>query len=163
MCEFVSWIEHKDKVYFLTGDHVFNTPRGEMLRDWIGDKGIPLDDYVGHGAIRFYYELDDKIGTQRECTDFSSPANFPAVIVDAIKQGKMRGLAAPEQLLTESALAEYEKVEQPAWAEYEKVRQSAWAEYEKVEQSAWAEYLKVKQSAFGDLFADVNNRAEVWR
>ena len=151
MCQFVSWIEHKDKVYFLTGEQIFNTPRGQMLRDWIGDKGIPSDDYVGHGAIRFYYELDDKIGRQKECTDFSSPVNFPSVIVDAIKQGKMRGLATPIQLLTKSA-----------WAEYLKVRQSAWAEYLKVEQSAWAEYQKVIQSVFWDLFLDVNNRAEVW-
>ena len=51
---------------------------------------------------------------EKERTDFSSPSNFPAVIVRAIKRGAFAGMGTPQGLLN-----------QPAWAEYEKIRQQA--------------------------------------
>jgi len=170
MCEFVSWIEKGDKVYFLTGEQVFNTRKGEALQKWCGSP----DDYIGHGAIRHYYGLEQDEGTNKECTNFSTPKNFPSVISEAIKNGKMRGLAIELQLLTkpafaeyakvkQQAYAEYKKVEQQAYAEYKKVKQQAFAEYKKVEQQAFAEYKKVEQPAFWDIFSDPKNRKRGWR
>ncbi len=136
MCEFISFIKKGKKIYFLDYDKIYNTEKGRLLQ-----KETSKDDYIGHGAIRFYYGLEQDEGKNCECTDFSTPKNFPNEIVIAIKEGRFRGMATPGELLTQPALAEYEKVEQPAWAEYEKVR----------------------QTAFWDLFAIPENRNPEWR
>ena len=175
MCDFISWIEVKDKVgkvknYYLTGNQVFDTPRGQMLRDWCQSQ----DDYVGHGAIRFYYELDSGIGKEKECTDFSSTDKFPPEIVADIKAGKMRGLGTPEGLLTLAAWIEYDSEAQSAWEEYDAKKQTAWDEYDAKRQTARDEYEAKRQTArdeyetktqavFWDMYADVNNRAKAWR
>jgi len=117
MCEFVSWIKDKKKIHFLTANQVFDTPRGKLLRDHIGERGCPADDYVGHGAIRFFYELDSGIGTQKECTNFSTPQNFPPQIVKAIKDGKFWRLGIPEGILTAPAREAYCKAKAQAFAE----------------------------------------------
>jgi hypothetical protein len=175
MCEFISYIEKNGEVLFLTGDDVFNTKRGKQLQKHCKS----ADDLTGHGAIRWYFGIDDKPlegGKEQECTDFSSPANFPEPIVKAIKAGLMAGFkdGTPQELLTNPALAEYEKIRIPARAEYLKIKKTAWAEYlkikktaraeyEKIRIPAWAEYLKIKNTAFWALFADVNNRNPKWR
>jgi hypothetical protein len=169
MCEFISWKEVGDEILFLTWNDIYNTPRGKELQAY-----TVSSDFVGHGAIAFYYEIPPEKGINRECTDFSSPSNFPKVIVDAIKAGKMAGLGIAKQLLTPEALAEYEKIRQPAWEEYEKIvqpaqaeylkiRQPAWEEYEKIQQPAWEEYEKIRQSTFWNLFSKPENRPLVWR
>jgi len=135
MCEFISWVEKRGKVYFLTGKELFHSKKGQQFL-----KTISLDDSCGHGTIRAYYGIDAGDGVDRECTDFSNPSNFPPMIVKAIKDGDMRGLGIDEDLLTKQA----------------------WAEYEKVRQPALAEYKKVKQQAFWDLFANPRNRNELW-
>jgi len=144
MCNFLSWIEKGDKVYYLTHDLIHSTPRGDMIQ-----KRFPGDgELIGHSAIRAYFEIDG--GTDRECENFSSPSNFPAEIVAALKDGKFWGMGTPGGLLTKPALAEYEKVTQAAYAEYEKVTQAAEAEYQKVRQPALAEYEKVRQPAYAE-------------
>ena len=153
MCEFVSWIEKDDEVLFLTGEDVFHTKRGKELQKYCSSK----DDLTGHGAIRWYFAKDDiplQGGKEKECTDFSTPDNFPKAIVKAIKRGEMAGFQddIPLELLMASA-----------WAEYEKVAASALAEYEKVRAPARAEYNKVSNNKFWALFADVNNRNPKWR
>ena len=186
MCEFISWIEKNGEVLFLTGNDVFNTKRGLELQSYCKSK----EDLTGHGAIRWYFGEDGELlkgGKEKECTNFSTPDNFPKEISTAIKRGEMWGFedCTPEKLLRASALAEYEKVTDAALAEYQKVRDTAWAEYEKVTASAlaeyekvrapawaeyqkvtapaWAEYEKVTASAFWSLFADINNRNPKWR
>ena len=186
MCEFISWIEKDDEVLFLTGNEVFNTKRGRELQNHCKSK----DDLTGHGAIRWYFGTDDKPisgGKERECTNFSTPDNFPKQIVRAIKKGQMWGFddATPQELLTNTAWAEYEKITNPAraeyekimntawveyekitntaWAEYEKIKNTARAEYEKIKNTAWAEYEKIENTAFWNIFADVNNRNPKWR
>ena len=170
MCEWVSWIEYKNELYFLTASDL-RTKEGRALRLYLGPQFS--NDIKGHGAIDRYYGLKGK-GTHKECTDFSTPSNFPPAIVNAIKKGHFCGIGLAESLLTAEASAEYEKVEYAAWAEYEKVRAPAWAEYEKVRDEAWAEYEKVRASAlaeyekvraaaFWKIFADPKNRAKAWR
>ena len=150
MCEFLSAVKGKtktgrDKWYFLTHALIHGTPRGELLQQKYGG-----DDLIGHSAIREFFHL--RSGDNWECTDFSTPANFPPIIVKAIKDGEFKGLGTPPRLLSG-----------PAEAEYEKVRQAAVAECEKVQQPAWAEYEEVQQAAFWNLFANPENRAEGWR
>ena len=169
MCEFISWKEFDGGyVLFLTAKDIYETKRGRELQEYSGSE----DDLTGHGAIDFFYDLKGK-GKNKECTDFSTPDNFPPAIVRAIKAGEFRGLGIAKELLTapawakyekvtDSALAEYEKVkapakakyekvEAPAWAEYNKVTDSAWAKYEKVKAPAWAEYNKVTDSALAEF------------
>ena len=145
MCEFLSAVKGKtktgrDKWYFLTHALIHGTPRGELLQQKYGG-----DDLIGHSAIREFFHL--RSGDNWECTDFSTPANFPPIIVKAIKDGEFKGFGTPPRLLSGPAGAEYEKSRQAAWAEYRKVQQAASAEYEKVQQPAWAEYRKVQQAA----------------
>ena len=96
---------------------------------------------MGHGAIDFYFEIDPKKGINRECTDFSTPDNFPSEIATAIKTGKFRGLGICLAILSQHALVEYEKIKQPALAEYE----------------------EIQQLAFWDLFVNFKNRKKVWQ
>ena len=151
MCDYISWIAKGDEVLFLTGDDVFNTKRGRELQKYC----ISQNDLTGHGAIRWYFGKDDKPlegGKERECTDFSTPDNFPKIIVKAIKRGEMWGFkdGTPARLLTAPALAEYQKVTAPAEAEYQKVRDAAEAEYQKVTAAALAEYKKVRDAALAE-------------
>ena len=99
MCEFISAVKKGGGIYFLTGSQVFDSPRGKALREWCQSP----DDYIGHGAIRWYYDLEQKDGKNVEYTDFSSPKNFPAVIARAIKCGDMRGLGTNVDLLVQTA------------------------------------------------------------
>jgi len=171
MCEFLSWTEYKGKLYYLT-DFELNTRDGEKLKKKL-DYAF-YEEIKGHGAIKEYFGLSHSQCRDHECTDFSTPNNFPVEIVKKIKAGEFSRIGIAEGLLTQPAWAEYEKVEQPARAEYKKVERSAWAEYKKVEQSAraeyekviqsaWAEYEKVRQSAFWALFMSSENRIETWR
>jgi hypothetical protein len=147
MCERYSWIEKDGHVLFLTPYDVFETERGRQLQKHTPSR----KDWHGHGAIRWYYDLTG--GTNCECTDFSTPANFPPELASAIKDGRMWGFGITEEMLemlTTAARAEYEKIQQAARAEYEKVQQAAWAEYEKIEQTAWAEYEKIQKAAWAE-------------
>ena len=111
MCDFISWKEITTadggaEILFLTYEDIYNTKRGRELQ-----KYTTGDDFVGHGAIDFYYELNGK-GINKECTDFSSPNNFPPVIADAIKAGKFYLLGTPMGLLLPAKRA-------PLYADYE--------------------------------------------
>jgi hypothetical protein len=103
MCHFVSWVEKRGKVYFLTMDKLTNTIKGQELL-----KTISMDDLCGHGTIRAYYRIDTGDGTDKECSDFSTLANFPSVIVDAIKSGKIRGIGIGKGLLRDAVDAKWD-------------------------------------------------------
>jgi len=153
MCNFISWIEYKDEILYMT-DRDLETSRGKKL-----SRDIGFEDIAGHGAIRSFFNIPDGKGTDRESTDFSTPDNFPQDIVRDVKKGLFTQYGVALQILTppalaeyleieQSALAEYLKIEQSTLAEYLKIRHSAWAKYEEIEQSALAEYLKIKHSAW---------------
>jgi len=179
MCEFVSWIEKDDDIIFLTGDDVFRSKRGKALQKYCQS----YDDLPGHGAIRWYYNFTG--GHNRECTDFTTPDNFPPEIVKAIKSGEMRGLGVSHQLLTHlawaefdkithlargkfdkikrAALAEFDKIRRAAWGYFDKIKRAALPEYNKIERAAWAEFDKIRQPVFWDMFKNKKNRAVNWR
>ncbi len=145
MSEFISWLTMPNgDIKFLTGEQAYNTKRGQYTQKKTDN------DMIGHSAIRIYYHITHGMGKEGECTDFSTPANFPALIVQTIKEGKMRGMGIAEQLLTQPAWAEYNKIKQQALAEYNKIEQQALAEYNKIEQPALAEYNKIKQQALAE-------------
>ena len=147
MCQQFSWIIKDKKVVFLTAKDVFHSKRGRELRKHT----TYTEDWHGHGAIRWFYSFVG--GKDYECTDFSTPDNFPASMVKAIKLGHMWEFGITQDMhvmLKQPALAEYTKIKQQAWAEYEKIERQAWAEYEKIKQPAWAEYTKIKQQAWAE-------------
>jgi hypothetical protein len=144
MCEFISWIEKDDKVLFLTYDDIYHTKKGKELQKHCKNSR----DYTGHGAIGYFYNLSENTGTNKECTDFTSPDNFPSDIVKAIKLGQFTGLGLSKDLLTEQAYAEYVEIRQAAFAEYMKIQQAAYAKYEEIQQQAHAEYEEIQQAAY---------------
>lgn len=146
MCEFVSWIEYNNQVYFLTN----NDLRGKRFTEYKKYNVNWKADIVGHGAIEYFYpELK---GKHKECTDFSTPDNFPEKIVKAIKEGKLNKLGVSVGLLNCLGRSEYKKVQQPAYAEYIKVQPPA-----------YAEYIKIKLEAFWELFSKSKYRNGLWK
>jgi len=144
MCQFVSWKKHENEVYFLTNADLETKEGKKLLKDDV------RDDLCGHGAIEsFYPELKGK-GENLECTDFSTPKNFPEEIVSALKKGKLSRMGIALDILNEAGRAEYLKIEQPAWAEYDKIKHFALAKYSKIEQPARADYRKIQQFAYAE-------------
>src|SRR3990167_2915671 len=156
MCQFVSWIEHDNKNYFLTEKDLVSKEGRAFL------KANGTVDIEGHGAIRALYPELGGLGIDKEVSNFKSPENFPKDIVKAIKNGDFDGVGICLDILNSEGTSEYNKIRRPAWAEYNKINQSAWAEYEKINQSAWAEYEKIRQSAFWKIAKQKKYRVKEW-
>jgi len=176
MCEFLSCVKAKDKKgkdkwYFLTHDRIHNTPRGEIIQ-----KKYPgVGEVIGHSAIREYYHL--RSGKNWECLDFSTPKNFPAIIVNAIKRGEFRGFGTPAGLLSFPLDDKYQADRQtlddkyqadlkPLYDKYWADRQTLDDKYRADRQTLDDKYqadLKTLDDKYWDLFADPKNRAEAWR
>jgi hypothetical protein len=185
MCEFISWKEMPDgTIRFLTKTMLYHTRRGGELR-----RHTSQEDWVGHGAIDFYYEDERANGVQKECTDFSSPDNFPPVIVDAILSGEMAlpGVYVPEGLLRAPLYEEYKKKCDVLDAEYKKKCDVLDAEYVKKRDALYEEYVKKRDAVYEEyvkkcaplyaeyvkkcaplyaecweLFKNPENRSEAW-
>ena len=166
MCEFISWVKYNNKPYFLTYDLIHNTPRGDIIQKRFPGAG----ELVGHSAIRAYFELDER-GINKECTDFSSPTNFPSEIATALTTGQFRGSITPNVLaiLTTDALKEYAEREK-AYAEWEKAsaeREKADAELKKAYAELKKAYAELKKAyAVNNIFSEIialpENRIEAW-
>jgi len=50
MCEFVSWVEKRNKVYFLTGKQLFETEKGKALLETTS-----YVDICGHGTLSAFF------------------------------------------------------------------------------------------------------------
>jgi len=170
MCEFMSWVEKGDKVYFLTYDLIHNTPRGEIIQKRFPGYGEPL----GHSPIRAYFGI--RGGEDKECTDFSTPDNFPEPIAEAIKNGEMRGFGCPEGLLLPKIYDDYEAKRKASiddyWERRKALRGSYLAKHKEVddgylakrkmlEEDCLAE-LKLLRDEYWDLFAKPENRNPLW-
>ena len=166
MCEYISWKEMPDgSCRFLTNKMLYHTRRGAELRRHNPD--CP-DDWVGHGAIDFYYDDKRDSGIQRECTDFYTPNNFPSVIVEAIKAGEMElpGVVFPEGLLKAALYAAYRKKRDVLYAAYEKKRAPLYADYKKKRDALYADYEKkwaALDAEMWKLFANPKNRMKAWQ
>ena len=170
MCEFVSWVEHENNLYYLTAN-LLNTKEGRDLKKFLGT--AYAEDITGHGAIERYFGIK---GVHRECTDFSSPKNFPAEIVKAMKSGAFRGIGIPDasQVLTKKAYTDYLSKRAPLYADYESKRASLYADFQSKRDALYADF-KSKRDAlyadfqskrddlFWDMFMDKKNRAKAWK
>jgi len=150
MCEFMSWVEKGGKVYFLTHDLILNTPRGEIIQKRFYGDGEP----IGHSAIRAYFGI--RGGKDKECTNFSTPDNFPEPIAEAIKNGEMRGFGCPEGLLLPKIYDEYEAKRMTL---YDSI--IYWAERKLLNNGYKAE-RKLPRDEYWDLFAKPENRNPAW-
>jgi hypothetical protein len=164
VCEFLSAIKTKsktgrDKWYFLTHDLIHNTPRGEIIQKKYKGDG----ELIGHSAIREYFELRSGTGENWECSDFSTPDNFPTVIVKALKRGEFKGFNVPAGLLLQTKRDAIDKEYQPKqdaiYKEYQTKRDAIDKEYQPKQDAIDKEY----QDSLWDLFAIPENRVEVWR
>ncbi len=146
MCEFIGWIEKGNEVVFLTNDDL----RGKRFNEYKKENLGWERDIVGHGAIKYFY--GEVNGEKKECSDFSTPENFPQQIVEAIKQGRMNKLGICKSVLNKKGIKEYKKIETPAWKEYEKIQQSALKEYN-----------KIRETAFGNIVKQKKYREKLWK
>lgn len=143
MCEFISWIETKGRIYFLS-DVEMDSRRGQELKIHNEDCG----DWTGHGAIAWFYGLSNRGCEHRECGIFYSPDNFPPEIVKAIKTGKMTGFdSTPSGLLSALAWAEYDRLCDPALAKYNKICDRARAECTRLKNAALDKHDRICDSA----------------
>ena len=84
MCDFISWIDYSGKTYFLTDKEVFSDV-GNLVFEGCRD-----NDVLGHGAIRKYYDLPEKAGTDYEVRDFWNAEKYPKVIQNLLKDGFLK-------------------------------------------------------------------------
>ena len=106
MCQFISWKEYKGKNYFLTNEDLETKEGKKLLKEDV------KADLCGHGALTSYYpELQYK-GNSHECSNFSTPDNFPKEIVKAIKQGKLSRIGICVEVLNDLGKKEYKKIKQ---------------------------------------------------
>jgi len=149
MCEFVSWIEKDNKNYYLTKNQL-KTDKGKNLIKYCDGQ-----DIQGHGAIRRYFWGNEqaKGGVDKECSNFSTPLNFPKEIVKDLLNGNFNHklFDLPLDILNNKARKEYLKIKQSEWKEYLKIKQLAWEEYDKKRQLAFYKLLKAKK-----------NRKDIW-
>lgn len=92
MCDALSWIEAKMpddtmQVLFLKDENVYSSYGRDKFKD------CQDNDYIGHGAIRAYFDLDTSPATltQHENREFWNKENFPPEIA--------RYLESPETFL----------------------------------------------------------------
>jgi hypothetical protein len=189
MCEFLSCVKTqdkngKDKYYYLTHDLIHNTPRGEMIqKKYFGDGEV-----IGHTAIREYFEIRAGQGENWECTDFTTPKNFPAVIARAIKRGEFRGFGNPVGLLSFAVNAKWNAERDAVYAKWKAERDAVNAKWKPKSDAVFAKwnaerdavYAKWKPKSdavnakwnaerdavnaiFWELFSDPKNRAKAWK
>ncbi len=134
MCFAISWCELPNgEIKFVTGKQLFHTGKGKALIK----KYPSSNDWLGHAIILEYHRLERLEGgcKERECTDFSTPANFPLAISAALKAGEYQGIITNDMLvmLTPAALKIYAAREK-AYVDWEKAyvdREKAYAAWEK--------------------------------
>ena len=170
MCEFISWVEHENTLYYLTAN-LLNTKEGRALKKHLGAQYN--EDIKGHGAIERYFGIK---GKHHECDDFSSPKNFPEEIVNAMKAGAFRGIGIPDasQVLTERAWADYCSKRAPLYADYQSKRDAIISDYESKRDALYADYRSKRapldadyrfkrDDLFWDIFMDKKNRVKAWK
>lgn len=139
MCDFISWINYEGKVYCLTNDDLETKDGKKLLLPAV------IADLCGHGGIRSYYpELAGK-GTDCECTDFSTPKNFPQEIAFAIKKGKLSRFGFDLELFNQQGRDKYEAIDKPARDKYEAIEKLARDKYEAIGNPAFWKIFSIKK------------------
>jgi len=143
MCEFISWIKLDNEIVYLNDD-CLKDKKGRELRRHLGK--AYKEDVKGHGAIRWYYDIEDNVGVNQEC-ESANIKNYPKQIIEDIKNCKFKEIGFNLGFLTELALKKYQDIKQPAYEKYLDIEQPAWKKYEDIQQPALKKYQDIKQSA----------------
>lgn len=106
MCEFISWIEYQDEIFYLNDEMLFESQIGKkMLRE-----NSHREDITGHGFIMEYYNnVTDssfgsmlyKRGMHKECECFKNPDNLPRKIAYDLISGKFNKIITYAEIDTE--------------------------------------------------------------
>ena len=148
MCDFVSWIEKDNEIYFMD-----NRALAKYRRE---HPGVSEIDTRGHYTIKEYFGISG--GLNHECMDFTKPGNFHPKIAQAIKAGRMskHGIF-PDGLLLKRIIKKVGntlKVHKAGDA-YNKAGD---AYYKAVDA-----YKKARANECWKLFRIPENRSRVWR
>jgi len=141
MCEFISVIKKDTDYFYLTKDDLKGKTFNKFKRynkNWIVD-------ICGHGAISFFYP--EVTGEHWECTDFSTPKNFPVCIVEDIKNGNFAGIGVCPEILNQGGLKKYNKIKQPEWEKYNEIDRAARKKYNEIIQAEWEKYNEIDRAA----------------
>jgi len=157
VCDFVSWLEdEKGNIYFATSN-LLQTKEAKQLVKEMYDNNFYHEDIKGHGFLKAYWpEL--KNPKQCECTDLSSPKNFPAEIIKQIKLGNMRFCLPkePGQLLLKKASADYQAKCNPLDADYQAKCNPLDADYQAERDALYADW----QAKCNPLYANWQAKCE---
>ena len=152
MCEFISWTEYKGELYYLTNYELNMRPGIEFKKKLHNNF---YGDIVGHGAIKEYFGLHHLRCTDFECTDFSTPDNFPKEIIEDFKDGKFSdiGMPKPTSILKQTAMKTYNKIQKPNYYEYYEEELQTRKKYNKIsiELQAKREYDDVEQGRYSEI------------
>ena len=102
--KFMAWLENPKtkEVRFMT-KQLLASEEGRNLRRYVNvTKAITPEVCVtDHGATEFVYDMKPYAWTHKECTDFSTPTNFPKEVAEAIKENRVatEGVEVPEGLM----------------------------------------------------------------
>jgi len=155
MCSFVSWIEYKNNIIYLNDD-CLKEKKGRELKKHLGENYY--SDVKGHEAIRWYFDMNNYQGTNKE-SESINPKDYPEKIVKDIKNCKMTLIGYSLRFLTDFALKDclaiidfaykdYEAIKNPAWKDYLTIKNSAEKKYLAIRNSAWKDYLAIRNSAW---------------
>lgn len=144
MCRVASWVDLSSvvkngrKIYFITNNELL-TLRGRKLKKYLGNRFA--EDIQGHGACRYYYpELKEGVGRDKECTNFSTPDNFPPEIVAAIMAGQMTQIGFSLDLLNPLGKKKYNAIVDPVKKEVSIRTTFAWEKCNAIIYPVWKEY-----------------------
>jgi len=184
MCQFVSWVERRGKVYFLTSEQL-ESERGQK---WVKEEKVSPDDLCGHGTIRLWYRIDAGDGVDKEQTDFTRPSDFPPEIAEAVKAGKFNSFPLPKGLLRMALDDDYwdkcMALNADYWAKRNALDNDYWTKHNALDDDYWdkrnalGDDYRAKYNALDDdyrdkcmalnadywaLFTSPENRAIKWR
>ena len=152
MCSFVSWIELEGKIVYLNDDCVRNE-KGRELKRHLGNHY--QHDATGHAAIRWYFDLKDNEGINKERQSIYVE-DYPEQIVKDIKNYKMTLIGHNIRFLTDSAFKNYLAIKNPAWKDYSAIEKSAYKDYLAIKNPAYKDYSAIENPALKSYLAIID-------
>jgi hypothetical protein len=165
MCKSISWYEKDGEKPLFLDDDDLASKRGRELKEYLGTKYD--EDKCGHGAVVFFYP-SAKSWKQKECTDFSTPKNFPIEIVEKIKLGKLSQFGTCDLILNKYGIIELEK-KRKADADSKKAyadMNKAYADWKKADatwKKAYATWKKADDKVFWSIAIHKKFRTKEWK
>ncbi len=115
MCELISWIEIEKGPLFLITKDIESAYGKELLE---GSKG---NDFLGHCAIRKFYKLNSRVGSNKENMNFWD-GKLPQEIKNAWNSGQFDGMLQFLQLNDLEYIIRFAPKKFSIWIANQKVR-----------------------------------------